>query len=209
MKKREEYKEVEMAEYMTDSQGRRTPVELVKAIDKLRDQTVRAVMEKAYMAREALRAFKAEARSDIQAFLELSAGEYNVTYGGRKGNISLTTYDGRYRIMIAVSDALRFDERLQVAKTLIDKCIRRWTDGSRSEVKALIEDAFYVDKQGNISTQRILGLRRLAIEDGEWRRAMEAITDSVQVASSKTYMRFYERAEDGSYEQIPLDIATL
>jgi hypothetical protein len=198
-----------MEGFMTDSQGRQVPEDMVKPVDKLRDQTVKAVMEKAFSARDALGAFKEEVRRDIQTFLELSAEEYKVSYGGRKGNVTLTTYDGRYRVLIAVSDTIRFDERLQVAKTLVDKCIRRWSDGSRSEIKALIEDAFYVDKQGHISTQRILGMRRLDISDEEWKRAMRAITDSVQVASSKTYIRFYERAEDGSYVQIPLDIALL
>jgi hypothetical protein len=38
---------------------------------------------------------------------------------------------------------------------------------------------------------------------------MRAISDSVQVASTKTYPRFYERQEDGSYSQIPLDIAAV
>ncbi|MDR2793229.1 MAG: DUF3164 family protein [Treponema sp.] len=47
--------------------------------------------------------------------------------------------------------------------------IRWWSDGSRSEIKALVEDVFYVDKQENISTNRIPGMRRLAISDEEWR----------------------------------------
>ena len=111
--------------------------------------------------------------------------------------------------MVAVNDTLQFNEKLQVAKTLIDNCITRWSEGSRPEIKTLVDDAFQVDKQGNISTGRILGLRRLAIADPEWAEAMQAITDSMQVVSSKTYMRFYERQEDGSYTQIPLDVAAL
>jgi hypothetical protein len=91
-----------------------------------------------------------------------------------------------------------------VAKTLIDNCIRRWASGSRSEIKLLVEDAFYVDKRGNINTNRILGLRGLAITDPEWLEAMRAISDSAQVASSKTYLRFYERQRDGGYKQIPI-----
>jgi hypothetical protein len=128
---------------------------------------------------------------------------------GRRGNVSLTTYDGRYKLHVAVDDTIAFNEKLQVAKTLVDNCIRRWADGSRSEIKLLVGDAFCVDKQGNINKNRILGLRRLAIEDAEWREAMQAITDSVQIASTKTYIRFYERLEDGSYVQIPLDVAAL
>jgi hypothetical protein len=196
-------------EYMTDNQGRRVPVDIVKPVDKLRDQTVRSIMERTFAARDALGAFKAEVWADIQAFLSLSAEEHGVAYGGKKGNITLASYDGRYKLIIAVNDTVQFNEKLQVAKTLIDNCIRRWADGSRSEIKLLVEDAFYVDKQGNINTNRILGLRRLAIADPEWRKAMQAISDSVQVASSKTYMRFYERQQDGAYKQIPLDVAAL
>jgi hypothetical protein len=194
---------------MTDSKGRRVPEDMVKPVDKLRDQTVRAVVEKAFAAREALGAFKAEAWRDIRTFLELSAGEHGVSRGGGKGNVSLATYDGRYKLCVAVNDTIQFNEKLQVAKTLIDNCIRRWSDGSRSEIKLLAEDAFYVDKQGNINKNRILGLRRLAIEGAEWREAMKAIAESIQITSTKTYIRFYERREDGSYVQIPLDAAAL
>jgi hypothetical protein len=93
-------------EYMTDSQGRQAPLDMVKPVDKLRDQTVRAVMEKTFAARNALARFKAEAWEDIQTFLSLSAEEHNVAYGGKKGNVSLSTYDGRYKLIIAVSDTI-------------------------------------------------------------------------------------------------------
>jgi hypothetical protein len=104
---------------------------------------------------------------------------------------------------------LQFNEKLQVAKALIDNCIKRWSDGSRPEIKTLVDDAFYVDKTGNINKDRVLGLRRLKIEDMEWQEAMQAIGDSIQVVSSKTYIRFYQRSESGAYNQIPLDVAAL
>jgi hypothetical protein len=124
-------------------------------------------------------------------------------YRGKRGNVTLTTYDGRYKLCVAVNDTIQFNEKLQVAKTLIDNCIRRWADGSRSEIKLLVEDAFYVDKQGNINKNRILGMRRLAIEDAEWQEAMKAITDSIQITSTKTYIRFYER-QTGVMYRYPL-----
>jgi hypothetical protein len=194
---------------MTDAQGRQVPVEMVKDIDKLRDQTVTEIMERTLAMRDKLKAFKAEIWSDIHEFCDLSAEQHGVVFGGKKGNITLSSYDGRYKLMVAVNDNIAFNEKLQVAKTLIDNCIKRWASGSRPEIKTLVDDAFYVDKTGNINTVRILGLRRLAISDPEWKEAMQAITDSVQVVSSKTYMRFYERKADGSYEQIPLDVAAL
>jgi hypothetical protein len=195
--------------YMTDSQGRQVPEDLVSDLDKLRDQTVKSIMAKALAMRAQLAAFKRDLREEVAAFLELSAEQYGKVYGGRKGNVTLMSYDGRYKILLAVNESIVFDERLQIAKQIIDECITRWAEGSSSEIRALVNDAFYVDKAGNINTARILGLRRLDIKDPEWQRAMQAITDSIQIAGSKEYLRVYERSGDGEYRQVPLDVAAL
>ena len=93
------------------------------------------------------------------------------------------------------------------AKALIDECINEWTEGSRTELKTLINAAFQVDKEGNISTARVLGLRRLQITDEKWQRAMDALSDSLQVHISKPFVRVYRRGEDGEYQLMNLDVA--
>jgi hypothetical protein len=195
--------------YMTDSQGRQVPAELVREIDKLRDQTVRRIAGEALKMKEALAEFKRRIRDDIYTFVEISANEYGRSWGGKKGNITLTTYDGRYRLIVAVNERLVFDERLQVARQIIGECLNRWSGGARPEIRMLVNDAFQVDKAGNISAARVLGLRRLDIRDADWQTAMRAITESIQVSGSKQYLRFYERDERGEYVQIPLDVAAL
>ena len=62
-------------EYMTDSQGRQVPVELVSGIDKLRDQTVRKIADEAMKMKDVLAAFKQRIRDDIYGFVELSANQ--------------------------------------------------------------------------------------------------------------------------------------
>ena len=85
-----------------------------------------------------------------------------------------------------------------------------WSEGSRDEIKVLVNDAFRVDREGRINTGSVLGLRRLEIKDEKWQRAMTAISDSVRVDGSKPYIRFYERAEGSDeYVAIPLDFAAL
>ena len=111
---------------------------------------------------------------DVAAFVALSAEQYGAKVGGNKGNLTITTYDGRYKVQRQVSETLVFDERLQAAKALIDECITEWTEGSRDEIRALINDAFQVDKEGRINTGRVLSLRRLKIDDERWRQAMLA-----------------------------------
>jgi hypothetical protein len=194
---------------MMDGQGRQVPENLVSDLDKLRDQTVRSVTAKALAMRDGLAAFKKDLREELDAYLTLSAEKYGKKYGGKKGNVTLMSYDGRYKILLAVNESIVFDERLQVAKQIIDECITRWSEGSRSEIRTLVQDAFYVDKTGKLNVSRILGLRRLDIQDAEWQKAMQAITDSIQVSGSKEYLRIYERGDGEEYRQGPLDVAAL
>ena len=195
--------------FMTDSQGRQVPDELVSEIDKLRDQTVRKIADEAMKMKQVLAEFKQRIRDDIYTFVDISASRYGKSWGGKKGNITLTTYDGQYRLIVSINDRLFFDERLQVARELISDCIEKWSEGSRSEIRILVQDAFQVDKAGKINTARVLGLRRLEIQDPDWKKAMAAISDSIQVSGSKQYLRFYEKNEQGEYVQIPLDVAAL
>lgn len=194
--------------YKQDAKGRLIPIETIKPIDLERDQLVAEIIEKAQVVSQALATFKETVFADIGAFIELSAERYDAKLGGAKGNVSLVSFDGRYMVKRANQDTLTFDEGLQAAKALIDECVHTWTEGARSELRALINDAFNVDKEGNISTGRILSLRRLDIQDEKWQRAMTALSDSVRVQCSKSYIRVYERVGDtDQYRQIPLDIA--
>ena len=75
------------------------------------------------------------------------------------------------------------------------------------ELHTLINGAFQVDKQGRINVNRILSLRRLEITDERWKQAMMAIGESLQIVGSKTYIRIYERQDNGGYKPLPLDVA--
>lgn len=195
--------------YMEDAKGRMVPVGMVKDVDKARDSLVREWLAKAKALNAQMRNFRDDAMGDAAAFIELSAEQYGAKIGGAKGNVTLVSFDGRYKMQRQVQETLVFDERLQAAKSLIDECINEWTEGSRGEVRALINDAFQVDKEGRINTGRVLSLRRLKIDDERWQRAMQAVSDSLQVSGSKNYIRFYERQADGAWKAIPLDLSAL
>lgn len=198
---------VDMKEYKQDAKGNLVPLANIREIDLLRDELVLEIAAKARAVQDDLITFKREAMDDIAAFVQLSADRYDVSVGGKKGNISLHSFDGAYRVNLAMQDTLVFDEGLLAAKALIDECINEWTEGSRTELKTLINAAFQVDKEGNISTARVLGLRRLQITDEKWKRAMDALSDSLQVHISKPFVRVYRRGEDGEYQLMNLDVA--
>lgn len=194
--------------YMRNALGHLVPTSTVRPIDIARDELVRELVDRAKTLSGTIGAFKREAFGDIAAFVQLSAEQYGAKLGGQKGNVTLLSFDGRYKVQRAISEHVNFDERLQAAKVLIDECIRDWSQGSRPELQALINDAFQVDKEGNINTGRVLGLRRLQIADEKWQRAMTAISEAVQVVGSKSYVRVYERVGDSEeYRPIALDVA--
>ena len=196
--------------YKRDAQGRLTPISLIKPIDIERDDLVLSIVTKAKDHAEQILAFKNSVFDDIAAFVSMSAEQYQVKIGGEKGNVTLTSFDGRYKVVRAIQESLVFDERLQAAKALIDSCLQRWSEGAQPEIKVLINDAFQVDKAGNINTGRVLGLRRLGIQDEEWQRAMTAIGEALQVAGSKSYVRIYERiGSSDKYRPISLDMAAV
>lgn len=194
--------------YWKDARGALIPEDMIKPIDRERDALVRDLVSAAKGLNGALKNFKDSSMADIAAFVELSAEQYGAKIGGVKGNVTLYSFDGKYKIQRAISEHMQFDERIQAAKSLIDECLQEWTEGLRSEIKTLIERAFDVDKEGNLNTNKILALRRVDIQDDRWKRAMDAISESVQVVGSKSYIRFYERiGESDQYRAISLDMA--
>ena len=197
--------------YMKNSRGGLDPISTVKEIDKLRDQMVKEIVEESLKESEKLGEIKKRFLKTIQAFVELSSEKYGLKFGGKKGNMTFMSYDGEYKVLVAVNENIVFDERLQIAKELIDQCIQDWSSGSRDEIKALVQDAFYVGKSGNINKNRILGLRRLEINDERWKQAMAAISDSIQVSDSKQYVRIYRRNPKDAerYDLVNLDISSL
>lgn len=196
--------------YMRNAQGHLVPVDMISDIDRARDELVLEIVAEADKLREQMAAFKRRVMEDLHAFVDLSAEKYGVKMGGNKGNITFNSFDGSHKVRIDVSECITFDERLQIAKKLVDECIHKWSEGSRAELRALVEHAFQTDKEGKISVARVLGLTRLTITDPQWIEAMRAVRDSMQVAGTTTYMRLYRRVGNGeNYEQVSLDFSRL
>jgi hypothetical protein len=195
--------------YMRDAQGRLVPVELVRPEHLIEDQLVHKLHRDASALSEQLRAFRENGFSEIEAHLDLLAEKFKAERGGQRGNLTLSTFDGSLRVQVAVGDRLELGPELQAAKALVDKCIHAWSKGASVELKAIVNDAFDVDKSGKLNVDRILALRRLSIEDPTWLKAMEAISAAIRVVSTKRYLRLYAAGRDGKLSQVPLDLASV
>ncbi len=159
---------------------------------------------------EALAAFKAKALGDIADLIAISAEKYQVKLGGKKGNVSIVTYDGRFKIERAMAERITFTEEILAAKELIDQCIRKWSEGADQHLRILVDRAFRANRQGQIKTGDVLSLLRVEIDDPDWQRAMEALKDSIQVNGTAVYIRVYQRVGNTDrYDPINLNIAAV
>lgn len=194
--------------YLRDAKGALVPLSMVKATDLLMDELVRKVTGAAASLHDRIARFKASAFNDVAEFQALLAQEYDASIGGKKGNITLSTYDGCRKVQVQVADLFEFGPELQAAKALIDECLAEWAAGSGAELRALVNRVFSVDKEGQINRAELFMLLRVEIADERWQRAMLAIRESMRVIGSKSYMRFYERDQpDAAWRAISLDIA--
>lgn len=191
------------------ARGTKIPKQFRKVIDEIKSDLVEQIFKDAEKVQQDLQEFKSKSYQSIDDYMSLLASEYNVAYEG-KGNITLSNYDSTLMVKKEIHDSIKFDEKLQIAKSLIDKCINKWSGGADDKIKVLVNHAFSVDKQGKISTDRVLGLRALSIADEDWKSAMEVISESIKITHSKAYIRLYKRVDEYSdWEQVSLNMATI
>lgn len=195
--------------YYVNGDGGLIPDAAVKAADKLQDEMVRKIIGAAMPLSAVVSEFRQVTLDDVDEFVALLAQEYGSQRGGAKGNLTLTSYDGTLKVSVQVSETIVFGAELQIAKNLVDECLREWSAGTRTEIQALINRAFDVDNQGRINRNALLGLVRLEIEDERWQEAMRAIRDSMRVVGSKRYVRMYRRADaQAAWTPITIDVAS-
>ena len=195
--------------YRKDHRGAYIPVEQIREIDLARDELVNEKAAKIEAKQAELRALRDELLGDMAAFEEMSVERYETKVGGNKGNLTLMNFEGTYKLKRQTSESISFDEGLRAAKSIIDECLEEWSRNSPVPLRAIVEQAFDINKEGRINTNAILSLRRLNIDDERWQRAMQAISDSLQVQDSKAYVRLYKRDSTGKYVAVPLDISAL
>ena len=197
------------AGYLLDRKGRFVPEAQVEDHDKLMDEFVRNLVTESKAYREQLTRFKSKAFDDCHTFMDLLAEKYDRKLGGKKGNVSFSSFDGSNKVIISIQDSIVFGPELQIAKDIIDELVSEWSEGANENLRAIITDAFQVDKEGNISTSRVLSLRRIKIDDTRWLEAMNAVSESILIATSKSYVRFYEKGDKEEMQVISLDFAKL
>lgn len=199
---------IEGSDYLRDAKGSLVPIDLVKPQHKLEDETVRKVMAFALELSAQIARFKTNTFADLNAFQGLLEGEYGARAGGAKGNVTFQSFDGTMKVQVQIADQFTFGPELQEAKHLVDECLVEWGAESRSELRALVNRVFSVEKEGEINKAELFSMLRMEIEDPRWVSAMSAIRDAIRVTGTKQYVRFYKRdSAIDDWKAVTVDLA--
>ncbi len=192
-----------------DGAGNAIPAKYVSQFDKMSDRVVGKLIRKATMLSKQLESFKREIFGDVEKLMSDMSKMYGEDHRTEVGNKTLPDFSNQFKLEIKVNKILEFDQRISLAKEIIDECIKRWSKGGDEKVTLLVDHAFQVDKKGNLDRDRLLSLRKLDIKDTDWIKAMGIIADSLKVTGSRAYIRFLVKDDSGMWRTIPLDIAAV
>jgi len=198
-----------MAKTLKDNRGNDIPIRFVPEKERRATALVEKVIRKALAFEKEMKEIKAAMLADIDKYSDWLAENYKTKKEDWKGNIQISDFSSTIRIQLRLTDNIIFDDRLTLAKGKINECLTRWAEGSREELKIIVNTAFSVDKKGQVNRQQILGLLQYKIKDPLWVEAMDLIKESIKVVGQRQYFIIERRNRDGKWEQINLNFSNI
>ena len=189
-----------------DPSGDAIPTKYISSEDKKKDALVEKIVKKSLDLQNKIQKIKNEISEDVQKYLDDVSDKYSEKW---KGNAELKNFAADKMVAVQISEIINFDEKLQIAKTKIDKCLERWSENSDENLALIVKKAFKTDKKGQLNKKMILALRQYKIKDKQWNEAMDLISASVKVENTKTYYNIKLRNEKGEFESIKLNFSDL
>ncbi len=181
---------------------------VIGPIEKKRDRMVEQIYRSAERLEAKMKAEKLKYLEKIMDYVEyLEAKMKGKCAGG--GNMVLTNYSGDRQIQIKINDVIQFDEKLSIAKHLIDEWVVNESSSASADLKAFVTQAFEVDKTGQINKYNIIRLMRLNIKNKQWRHAMDVLQQSIDVTGTRQYLNIRRRNESGKWEAINMNFSSM
>ncbi len=197
------------AKTMTDAQGNAVLAKYVKPYDRQRDAIARRVLRRWEKMSEALAKCYAETAADIEA-VERAAESGRGQARGKKGNFQFQSFDGLIAVSRTARYELRFDERLRVAREIIDELVAEKAAGMDEDFAVMLKEIFRPTSDGMLSQARVMGLFRWKIKHPRWLEAMDLIRASIESRRGKNLLAVRHKAgRDADWQSVLLDVSAV
>jgi hypothetical protein len=192
-----------------DDEGVTIPRDRLKKSEKITDQNLAAICKQALAIQNKLIAFKQEVEERVQKIIDQRLKELESSKE-TKGNVTIYSFDRSFRLEVAISERIEFDDLgIQAAKEKLDEFLNASIEGDQM-VKELVLSAF-TKSRGKLDTKKVLSLLKYRdkVSDPRFSKALDLIEDSIRKPHSKKYQRFAIRDENGEYQNIDLNYASV
>jgi hypothetical protein len=191
-----------------DAEGNLMRADRIPAHEKSKDKLVRRLSLKALKVAKAIQELHEETAKEFVDFIEQMATEYEVKLGGKLGNVTMFTFDRRFKIERCIQKREAVNEKVSLIIETTQACADRWSKGANKNLQVVSSRYFKKDRNGNYDVKALRDLKKLPVKDDDkWAEAMALIDEAIDVVGSATYYRFSVRDDKGNYYGIPLAIS--
>ena len=193
-----------------DEAGTQIPYARTTKAERLMERSTARILREAKTAHKKLAACKALiAQLTAEAYAAFMA-EKDAKRG--KGNFTMYNFDRSIKVEVNVNEPIVFDDlTITAAKAKFDEFLEANVTASNDFVKQMILEAFETTRGRKLDTKRVMNLIRYRdkVNNALFSEAVGLIEKAIRHPQTKTYYKVYEKAADGSYHHIDLNIASI
>jgi hypothetical protein len=202
-------KRVRKMKTYADKDGNQVPSGFIHKIDRDKHAMAERYAKKAQKLSDALKEFKEAFFEEADQLYQRSLDDAKVKRrDNAKGSYTISTIDKRIKCEVTVNEFMTFNDNISLAQEKLHEYLSTKTNSIDDDLKAIINSAFETSK-GRLDVKRIIGLKKLNIKDELWLAAMSLIDQSYEVRNTKRYGRIWILDEQGEYQNVCLDFASL
>lgn len=140
---------------------------------------------------------KARMFQKAEQYVEAVLAEYNAKKRkNSRGTFTAESLDDRFKVELSIANLLRVNANVMAAHSLMTEVLNDLTEDVRPEIRMLLEAAYVPDeKTGRVSVERLKQVRNVSLPHPRWGEVLKAVADSIEVAGSRPYLRFYWRED--------------
>lgn len=179
-----------------------------EAYESLRDDSITSMVSYAIQLNESLKGFKKSSFEVIETLYKMLQ-EHSNRHAQGKGNVTLDTADGQFRVVFKRSDNTRFDERATQAEAhILDFLTSEYPEGSNTSklIRSLLER-----KKGQLDKNLVLKLIGMKndFDNEHWKMGIDLLQESIVPDETRFYAEYFYRSDDGEWLPIVLNFAKL
>jgi hypothetical protein len=193
-----------------DEAGNTIPFPRTTKYERAAEASVFSIANQAKRLHDGLAEFKEHVRAEADRLYELFTTE-NGVIGKGKGSATFFNFDRSIKVAVKVNDQITFDENtIELAKKEMDELMAEGLEGAKDYIKPILMDAFSTSN-GKLDTKKVLGMKkwRSRVNHPKFDRMCDFIDKAIRRPSSREYFQVWVRDENGEYQDIQLNFASI